>query len=106
MYRRITMYHKRIKEMTRFELLNFIQKVIDEKQDPNELSKEIIKNRIEKTKRIGTWYFEQHQRLLRAKNNNDKEGVRHDLTNEYEIAKFLRKSQRCFDKTDHLKSII
>ena len=106
MYRRITMYHKRIKEMTRFELLNFIQKVIDEKQDPNELSKEIIINRIEKDKKLGTWYFEQHQRLLRAKNDGYKEGARHDLTNEYEIAKFLRRSQRCFDKADHLKSMI
>ena len=100
------MYHKRIKEMTRFELLNFIQKVIDEKQDPNELSKEIIINRIEKDKKLGTWYFEQHQRLLRVKNEDYKEGARHDLTNEYEIAKFLKRSQRCFDKADHLKSII
>ena len=106
MYRRIAMYHKRIKEMTRFELLNFIQKVIDEKQDPNELSKEIIINRIEKDKKLGTWYFEQHQRLLRVKNEDYKEGARHDLTNEYEIAKFLKRSQRCLDKADHLKSII
>lgn len=102
-------WYQRVEKMGRSEMLVFIRKVIEEDCNPEELSLEMLNDKIQKLRERGNYHMTRFQEMsLKRQNLSDmrKLSVNNDIAMRYVMDKSYKAACRYTERIDELKALV